>query len=161
MTTPGLNLDRSVNQMDAWIKSVMSELQTDKRQRAYQALEGTLPALRERLSDETASRLGRQLPVLVRGLFFNDPTPSVGASEPGPDATELERFFATVRAPFSANLRLDTHAIAAAVFTVLEAQLDSEQVARIRAELPADLQRLWQSTLDADSSPSRAAGELH
>jgi uncharacterized protein (DUF2267 family) len=157
MTTPGINLDRSVDEMDAWLDGVMQTLQTDNRQRAYQALEGTLPALRERLSSETASTFGRQMPVLIRGLFFNDPdTPDADH-----DHSELERFFATVRAPFSANLRIDAHAIAAAVFDVLDEQFSAEETAKIRAELPADLQRLWQTTGDATPPAAATPDELH
>src|SRR4051794_23126838 len=72
-----MNLFATVNQQATiWVKQMMAELRTDDPHRALHALRAGLHALRDRLSVDEAAQLSAQLPVLVRGIFFEgwDPT---------------------------------------------------------------------------------------
>jgi uncharacterized protein (DUF2267 family) len=55
---------------DLWIRDMMRELGTEDPRRAYHALRASLQALRDRLAVDEAAQLSAQLPLLVRGLFF-------------------------------------------------------------------------------------------
>ena len=71
MSTSGLEiLDTSVQKTNIWLKDLMERLETADRHQAYMALKVTLHALRDRLSIEEAAQLGAQLPMIVRGLYY-------------------------------------------------------------------------------------------
>lgn len=53
-----------------WLKDMMHELGTDDPRLAYHALSAALHALRDRLGVNEAAQLAAQLPLLVRGLFY-------------------------------------------------------------------------------------------
>jgi uncharacterized protein (DUF2267 family) len=67
--------DRANQQATAWVKDMMAELGTDE-QRALHALRAGLQALRDRLTVEETAQLAAQLPLLIRGMFYEgwDPT---------------------------------------------------------------------------------------
>jgi uncharacterized protein (DUF2267 family) len=62
--------DHATMKADAWIREMMRELGTDDPRQAYHALAAALQTLRDRLRAEEAAQLAAQLPLLVRGLFF-------------------------------------------------------------------------------------------
>ena len=70
MSTSGLAvLDHTVQETNIWLKAVAEQLQLDRHD-AYIALRAVLHALRDRLPPEVAVHLGAQLPMLVRGLYY-------------------------------------------------------------------------------------------
>ena len=71
MSTSGVAaLDHSVQETNVWLRAVAEQLHFEDRQRAYNALRAVLHALRDRLPPEVAVHLGAQLPMLVRGLYY-------------------------------------------------------------------------------------------
>ena len=65
-------LDHTVQQTNGWLKAVEAELELENRQDAYRALRAVLHALRDRLPPEVAIKLGAQLPILVRGFYYEN-----------------------------------------------------------------------------------------
>jgi uncharacterized protein (DUF2267 family) len=63
-------LERSVEKANVWINDVAAELQTGDRHEAYRVLRGFLHVLRDRLPVEECAQLAAQLPLLVRGVFY-------------------------------------------------------------------------------------------
>ena len=61
--------DTTVQQTNLWLKDLMQELAID-RHHAYQVLSATLHAVRDRVGPEHAVHLGAQLPMLIRGFYF-------------------------------------------------------------------------------------------
>ena len=73
----GLNtFDKTVQESNLWLKDVMERLDTRDRHHAYSTLRAVLHALRDRIGPESPAHLGAQLPMLLRGLFYEgwDPT---------------------------------------------------------------------------------------
>ena len=71
MSTTGLDVfDRTVQETNLWLKSLMEKLVTDDRHVAYFALRATMHALRDRIGPDNAVHLGAQLPMLIRGLYY-------------------------------------------------------------------------------------------
>lgn len=62
--------DHATAQANVWVKDMMTELGTNEPQKALRALRAGLQALRDRLSVEEAVQLSAQLPLLIRGIFF-------------------------------------------------------------------------------------------
>jgi len=62
--------DHANEKANVWIKDMMRELGTDDPRLAYHALCGSLHALRDRLRVDEAAQLAAQLPLMVRGIFY-------------------------------------------------------------------------------------------
>lgn len=75
ITHPSI-LERSVEKTNVWLKDLCTELETDDRQYAYHVLRGFLHALRDRIPVNESAQLAAQLPMLIRGLYFEAWVPS-------------------------------------------------------------------------------------
>src|SRR5271155_2452528 len=69
-------IESSIHTTNTWLKELMEELGSDDRHQAYRALAAVLHALRDRLSVAEAADLGAQLPMLIRGLYYEGWNPS-------------------------------------------------------------------------------------
>src|SRR4051812_27609642 len=59
-----------------WLNDLMLLLGWQEKQKAYLALRATLQALRDRLTVEEAAQLGAQLPMLIRGFYYEGWNPT-------------------------------------------------------------------------------------
>jgi uncharacterized protein (DUF2267 family) len=119
-----------------WIDTVAREAGTD-RATALLVLGAGLHALRDRLGVVAAADLSRDLPVVVRGLFFDGWTP---AATPVRDRT-LRDWLVTLEGHLIAA---DADAVppetaARAVFATLRAHLGEARCRRLARVLPGDL----------------------
>jgi uncharacterized protein (DUF2267 family) len=140
MSTTGLDVfDTTVQKTNIWLKDVMDALGCQTRHQAYTSLRATLHALRDRLSVEEAADLGAQLPMLVRGFYYEgwDPT--------GKPVRErrLEDFLARVAREFRADELIDPEPVARAVFMVLASRITDGEIEDIKRVLPAEVRSLW------------------
>ena len=63
--------DASLQKTQVWLNDLMSELGwEEKPQKACLALRTALHSLRDRLTNEEAVHLGAQLPILIRGIYY-------------------------------------------------------------------------------------------
>ena len=63
-------LDHTIQETNIWLRGLEEELRLDNRQQAYNALRAVLHTLRDRLPPEVAIKLGAQMPILVRGIYY-------------------------------------------------------------------------------------------
>jgi uncharacterized protein (DUF2267 family) len=75
-TTHPSILERSVEKTNVWLKDLCAELESDDRQYAYHVLRGFLHALRDRIPVDESAQLSAQLPVLIRGIYYEGWNPS-------------------------------------------------------------------------------------
>lgn len=139
MSTTGLEVfDKTLQTTNIWLKDIMDELGPD-RHVAYRALRAVLHALRDRLIIDEVAQLGAQLPLLVRGIYYDqwDPT-----ARPLPLRSQAE--FLTLIAASLADIRpVDPEVAAHAVFRVLEERIGGGEIAQVKAELPHQIRALW------------------
>ena len=77
MTTTRVDvIDRSVEKAHVWLNDLAEELGTEDGHHAYRVLGAFLHALRDHLSVDEAAALAAQLPILVRGVFYEGWDPS-------------------------------------------------------------------------------------
>src|SRR5882757_3513437 len=70
MSITGLAVfDETVQKTNRWLKEIAEELGVD-RPHAYRALRAVLHGLRDRLTIDETAQLGDQLPMLIRGIYF-------------------------------------------------------------------------------------------
>ena len=108
--------DSTIQTTHIWLNELKNLLGCpDDPHRAYLALRAVLHALRDRLSVDEAASLAAQLPMLVRGFYYE------GWHPHGKPARERkkEEFLAHVRADFRQDPDVDPESVARAVFQLL------------------------------------------
>jgi uncharacterized protein (DUF2267 family) len=140
MSTTGLPVfDTTVQETNLWLKAVMEGLHTDDRHAAYLALRGTLHALRDRLGPDNAVHLAAQLPMLLRGLFYEGWRMAASQTKERSRAEFLDH----VRRELPRGSSIDPNLAARAVFAVMWQKLDVGEVGKVIERLPSELQDLW------------------
>ena len=128
--------DTTLEKTYAWLNELAYELGTGNRHQAYDVLRAFLHALRDRLPVESAVNLGAQLPMLVRGFYYEgwDPTGK-------PDKMHLEGFLDHIRR--EANLGPDeVEAAVRAASRTLQRHVTEGELAKSLGILPNDIFRL-------------------
>lgn len=140
MSVSGLEiLDTSVQKTYVWLKEIMERLETADRHQAYMALKATLHALRDRLSVEEAAHLGAQLPLVIRGLFFEGWRPAAKPDR----STAWESFMRPVYLAACQDGAFTPEEVVSAVFDVLSNHVSSGEIDDVIGQLPRDLRILW------------------
>jgi uncharacterized protein (DUF2267 family) len=121
-----------------WLNDLQERLAWRDRQRIYRALRAVLHALRDRLSVDDASHLAAQLPMLVRGFYYEGYHP---AGKPLADRKKAE-FLAHVKAEF-ADEGFETETVVRAVFNVLAKHITPGEIEKVKQLLPEDIRSLW------------------
>ena len=140
MSATGLDaFDTSVQTTDIWLRDLMAELGWEDRHKAYHAMRVVLHALRDRLPVDEAVQLAAQLPMLVRGFYYEGWRPH------GKPVKERSRdeFLAHVTDGFLFDPEADSERIARAVFTVLARHVSGGEIEDVKSTLPAGVRRLW------------------
>jgi uncharacterized protein (DUF2267 family) len=84
MSANGLEVfDKTLETTHIWLKEIMIDLGPDK-QVAWKVLSTVLHKLRDRLSINLAAHLGAQLPLLVRGVYYDQFEPAKMPRVPQP-----------------------------------------------------------------------------
>src|SRR5689334_2329249 len=73
-------IDHTVQQTNEWLRDIATELGTENHRHAYLALRGSLHAIRDLLTVDESAHLSAQLPMLVRGIYFEEWDPSHGSA---------------------------------------------------------------------------------
>ncbi len=140
MSITGLEVfDSTLHQTNTWLKSLTRRLGTDDRHRAYIALRSTLMALRDRIGPEMAVHLGAQLPMLVRGFYYEDWRMSRTPTK----ERHKEEFLAHIRHTFRNDPDVDPEQVVRAVFALLADELDRGEIRKVVGVLPKELRELW------------------
>jgi uncharacterized protein (DUF2267 family) len=143
------HIETSVHTANIWLKELAQELGWVDRERAYQALRVVLHALRDRLTVDEAADLGAQLPLLIRGLYYEGWDPS---STPVKER-HREVFLNHITAAFQGDGAIFPEGIAWAVFKVLERHVSSGEIKDILHVLPREIRSLWPGGEVLDVAP--------
>jgi uncharacterized protein (DUF2267 family) len=132
--------DASLQKSQIWLNDLMRELDwQDKPQNAYLALRTALHALRDRLTVEEAVHLGAQLPMLIRGVYYE------GWKLAGKPVKERHKseFLDHIAAVFRDDDTVDPEKVMRAFFKVLTRHISKGETENVRHLLPKSLQELW------------------
>jgi uncharacterized protein (DUF2267 family) len=140
MSATGLKVfDSTVQTTNIWLDDLMQEMDWGDRQRAYHALRAVLQALRDRLPVDEAAQFSAQLPMLVRGIFYEGWHPHGKPAK----QRDKEAFLAHVAEGFSLDLEADPVEIVQAVFKVLSLHMTAGEIQGLQHCLPAEVRELW------------------
>lgn len=133
------SLEHSVQETNIWLKALAEQLHFEDRHHAYSALRAVLHALRDRLTPEMAVHLGAQLPMMVRGLYYEG---WHMAGKPTKDRS-IQEFADHVLEQLPPGFPMDPLTVSKGVFNVLWQELDPGEIAKIIDHLPVPLRGLW------------------
>jgi uncharacterized protein (DUF2267 family) len=140
MSGTGLDVfDTTVQKTNIWLKDIMQALGWEDRHKAYGGLRTTLHALRDRLTPEETAQFGAQLPMLIRGLYYEGWTPTGK-----PDKVRHKvAFLAPIRDHFQDDWDVDPEEVARAVLHVIATHVSAGEIEDILLLLPKELKELW------------------
>jgi uncharacterized protein (DUF2267 family) len=132
--------DATVQKANIWLKDIMQALEWEDRHKVYVSLRTTLHALRDRLTLEETAQFGAQLPMLMRGLYYEGWTPTGK-----PDKVRHKAaFLAPIRDHFKDDWDVDPEEVARAVLHVIATHVSAGEIEDInKLLLPKELKALW------------------
>jgi uncharacterized protein (DUF2267 family) len=145
MSSTGLEVfDRTLQTTNIWIDEIADALSVGRHD-AWRVLGAVLHALRDRLQLGLSAHLAAELPLLVRGLYFDQWRPS----EQNTKLRSLAEFLLHVSDGLTDRKPIGSIDATCAVFAVLDRHLDPGQAMKVRNALPEEVRNLWPEPLDA------------
>jgi uncharacterized protein (DUF2267 family) len=137
--TSGLAVfDTTVQESNTWRSMIDARLPPCSRQEAYGAFRAVVHTLRDRLPLEAVLSLSAQLPLLLRGIFFEGWRPADAAF----DIHDAEAFGEAVARRLPPGFSRHGKDAAQAVFSAFD-RLDSGETAKLARHLPLAMRRLF------------------
>ena len=136
MSTGSSVFDSTIHTTHVWLNELTELLGCpDDPHGAYLALRAVLHALRDRLSVDEAASLAAQLPMLVRGFYYEGWRPH---GKPVKERKE-EEFLARVLADFRQDAEVDAEQVARAVFQLLARKVTAGEIEKLKHILPDEI----------------------
>lgn len=140
MTVPPA-IAHGVQQIQEWLKELRDNADLSDEAEALSVLRNVLHQLRDRLTPEEAIELGAQLPVIVRGVYYDGWRPSRT-----PEKVRSKQAFLDEVTMKMLPRRLAPEPIVKDVFALIAHHCDPGEVGDVIGQLPAELKELWPET---------------
>ena len=137
MTVPA-TISHTVQQTQEWLKEVRDDAGLASEAEAYSVLRAVLHQLRDRLTMQEAVDLGAQLPLLVRGIYYEGWRPSQV-----PDKVRSRQDFLDDLTVRLMPHRLPPEPMARTVLALLAHHCDPGEIADVIGQLPDEIKALW------------------
>ena len=134
-------INRSVQKTNIWLRDVNYELSWFTFQRGYLSLRAVLHALRDRLTVQEVAQLGAQLPIFIRGIYYEGWNPAQTPVK----SRGKELFLRQVREDFAhtRNPDIDAEHVTRAILRVLCKHVSKGELDQIKVLLPRELREFW------------------
>jgi len=132
--------EQAVEKGNAWILELGNELGWTDAHAVLGVLRAVLHAVRDRLPSDEAAELAAQMPLLIKGVYFDGWDPSATPVK----VRSREAFLALVRQHLGGRAReADAEQVTRSVFRLLAAHVSPGEIHDVRGALPAELADLW------------------
>jgi uncharacterized protein (DUF2267 family) len=131
--------DKTIQETNLWLKELMDRLEINDRQMAYALLRATLHAVRDRIGPQSACHLGAQLPMLLRGVFYEGWRLARVATK----ERHVESFVDHVLQEVPLEKIGDPEAAVSAALAVIRSHVDPGEALKIIDLFPDELKRFW------------------
>lgn len=139
MTDTGIDaFDTTLQTTNTWLHDIMKQLGVEDRHAAYHALRIVLHALRDRLSVDQAAALGSQLPMLIRGIFFEGWQPQGKPLR----IRHKDEFLQPVAKQLTRG-GFDPEMVTRTVFDVLSKHVSKGEARHLKRALPGEIRSLF------------------
>jgi uncharacterized protein (DUF2267 family) len=122
-----------------WVNLLCEDLEWDDQGRAYMLLREVLHAVRDYLTVDEAADLAAQLPLLIRGIYFDGWVPAQCPAHP----RSKEDFLGRISAPFAVTPLEDAERAASAVFDLLRRKVSEGEFDQVANAMRKSLRELW------------------
>jgi uncharacterized protein (DUF2267 family) len=144
--------DKTLQTTHIWLNEIADQLGPD-RQHAWKVLSVVLHKLRDRLPLGVSAHLGAQLPLLIRGVYYDQFQPARQ-----PTDCDLDEFIDEVDEWLADARPTDPRDAIAAVFQVLSRHIPAGAIAKVQDSLPRRLRAFWFDAEEAVTPPPRRRG---
>ncbi|MBW3597866.1 MAG: DUF2267 domain-containing protein [Planctomycetes bacterium] len=128
----------TLDETHQWLEELAERLNLDDHHRAYNALRAVLQTIRDRLTVEEATDFASQLPLLVRGFYYEGWNPS---HTPAKEKTQ-EDFLSAVRDRINERA-VDPQEAVIAVAQLLRSHVTAGQLNHVVGMMPAEVKELF------------------
>ena len=140
MSAQGLEvIDHTVQLTHEWINEVRDRLGWSSSRGAMRLLRVTLVQLRDHLGHDETAQLSAQMPLLIRGMFFEGWQP---AHTPVRDR-KAEHFVTAIEKQVEAVLDWRGPRDIEAVFRTLDNRISEGEIRDVKAGLPQAIRDMW------------------
>src|SRR5919109_60703 len=144
MSEQGLEtIDTTVQKTHEWIARIAESMHMEKRD-AWKSLRAVLQTMRDRLPVDLAVHFGAQLPMLVRGLYYEGWEPSKV-----PIKMSRQEFLDAVRAKIVADRVIDPAETVQNVLAVIASHVGDGELQKVMHSFPHDIQSLFPAIASA------------
>jgi uncharacterized protein (DUF2267 family) len=131
--------DTTLQKTYLWLKQIQEEMHWDDRHKAYLAMRAVLHALRDRLTVDEGAHLSAQLPMLVRGIYYEGWHP---ASSPN-RVRHVREFLDSVAERYPGpEGQIEAERMTRAVFRVMERNVTAGELDEVKQSLPKEVQTM-------------------
>ena len=142
MSAVGLeSFEHSLQLTHIWINELDDRLGWDNKAHSYRLLRTVLHAIRDWLQINEAVDLGAQMPMLLRGVYYDQWRPARNPARPRDKA----EFIGRIEEAFRQEPLDDPDEAVAAVFALLSAKVSIGEIEDVRRALPSDIRALWRT----------------
>jgi uncharacterized protein (DUF2267 family) len=147
MKLTGLEVwDSSIQRTNVWLKEIMQELNSTDYRKTYLILRSVLHTLRDHLPIDDAVYLGEQLPMLIRGMYFENWNVT---REPLPLRNSNDFFSAVAHSIARDGEVSNVETATRAVFRFLDRKATDGEIDDLQRVIPDILLDLWPPRLRA------------
>ena len=138
MSERGLEtIETTVQKTHEWIAQIAESMHMEKRD-AWKSLRAVLQTLRDRLPADLAVHFGAQLPMLVRGLYYEGWEPSKV-----PIKLPLDEFLAVVQSRIVADRVIDPVETVRNVLAIVANHIGDGEMQKVMDAFPREMQSLF------------------
>jgi uncharacterized protein (DUF2267 family) len=141
-------LSHATQQVQAWLNDLSRRQPFENQEQAYSYLRAVLHAIRDRLTPEEVAHVGSQLPMIVRGFYFEGWRPVLAPNE---FATRAE-LYDRVRESLGSTQGPETLDVEEATGTVIDFladHLDEGLLRHVTSQLPGNIATLFPVAVQA------------
>lgn len=140
MSAQGLEaIDHTVQLTHEWINELASRLDWSSKRSALRLLRVTLQHLRDHLPVDELAQFSAQLPLLIRGMFFEGWVPKRTPVK----ERRLGDFISVIATQMEVAEEFRGHEDIRCVFDLLNARLSAGEIEDVRANLPQAIRACW------------------
>ena len=111
----------------------------DNEAEAYSVLRVVLHALRDRLPADEAVHLGAQLPMLIRGIYYEGWKPSTTPKK----QRSVEAFLEGIQPLPTLKGEISAEQVLRSIFLMLNHRISEGEIANVRQAMPEEVRKLW------------------
>jgi uncharacterized protein (DUF2267 family) len=133
-------IERSVHKTNEWLHQLEAELGTEDREDAWRVLRAYLQLLRDQLTVDEAAQLAAQLPLVLRGVFYEGFDPG----HPSAKLRDRDEFLARLAERARLSDIAEAERATEAATRVLRPHITEGELEDILAQLPTELRAVLQ-----------------